>query len=164
MNWLLFTLSASFRRSRSSPSEVLLGKGLLKICSKFTGKHLCRSATSIKLQSNFIEIALRHGCSPVNLLHIFRKPFPKNTSGWLLLEKSIIKQILLGLSLNIKIYSPDVSKIQRRKALLNITHIEWINFDIQRKSMYMFKYINKFKQQIVVNNFMHKFNKHKEEK
>ena len=34
---------------------------------------------------NFIEIALRHGCSPVNLLHIFRTPFPKNTSGWLLL-------------------------------------------------------------------------------
>ena len=34
---------------------------------------------------NFIEIALRHGCSPVNLLHIFRTPFPSNTSGWMLL-------------------------------------------------------------------------------
>ena len=41
-----------------------------------------------KLHSNFIEIALRHGCSPVNLLHIFRTPFPKNTSGWLLLSAS----------------------------------------------------------------------------
>ena len=39
-----------------------------------------------KLQSNFIEIALRHGYSPVNLLHIFRTPFPRNTSEWLLLE------------------------------------------------------------------------------
>ena len=28
---------------------------------------------------------LRHGCSPVNLLHIFRTLFPKNTSGGLLL-------------------------------------------------------------------------------
>ena len=28
-----------------------------------------------------IEIVLRRGCSPVNLLHIFRAPFPKNTSG-----------------------------------------------------------------------------------
>ena len=30
---------------------------------------------------NFIEIVLWLGCSPVNLLHIFRTPFPKNTSG-----------------------------------------------------------------------------------
>ena len=33
---------------------------------------------------NFIEIALRQGCSPVNLLHIFRMPFPKNFSEGLL--------------------------------------------------------------------------------
>ena len=32
-----------------------------------------------KLQSNFIEIALRHGCSPVNLMHIFRTLFYKNS-------------------------------------------------------------------------------------
>ena len=38
------------------------------------------------MQSNFIEIALRHGCSPVSLLYIFRTPFPRNTSGWLLLN------------------------------------------------------------------------------
>ena len=34
----------------------------------------------INFQINFIEITLRHGCSPVNLLHIFRTPFLKNTS------------------------------------------------------------------------------------
>ena len=33
------------------------------------------------LETNFIEIALWHGCSPANLLYIFRTPFPKNTSG-----------------------------------------------------------------------------------
>ena len=33
----------------------------------------------------FIEITLWHGCSPVNFLHIFRTPFLKNTSRWLLL-------------------------------------------------------------------------------
>ena len=43
----------------------------------------------IKLLCNFIEIALRHGCSRVNLLHIFRTPFSKNTSRWLLLNLSI---------------------------------------------------------------------------
>ena len=37
------------------------------------------------MQSNFIEIILRHGRSPVNLLLIFRTPFPKNTSEGLLL-------------------------------------------------------------------------------
>ena len=52
---------------RSSHIEVLLVKGVLKIRSKFTGEHPCRS--------NFIEITLRHGCSPVYLLHIFRTPF-----------------------------------------------------------------------------------------
>ena len=34
---------------------------------------------------NFIEIKLRHGCFRVNLLHIFRIAFTKNTSWWWLL-------------------------------------------------------------------------------
>ena len=41
---------------------------------------------SIKLPCNFIEISFRHVCSPVNLLHIFRTPFPKNTSRGLLMS------------------------------------------------------------------------------
>ena len=72
---------------------MFLGKGALKICSKFTGEHPCRSAISAKLQGNFIEIALWHGCSPVNLLNIFKTPFYKNTSDWLLL-KEIISQAI----------------------------------------------------------------------
>ena len=76
---------------RSSRPEVFLEKGILKICSKFTGGHPCRSVISIKLQNSFIEIPLRHGCSPVNLLHIFRTPFLRNTSGWLLLYLSSTK-------------------------------------------------------------------------
>ena len=71
---------------RSSRSEVFLRKGVLKIRSKFTGEHPCRSVISIKLLCNFIEIALRHRCSPVNLLHIFRTPFPRNAFGGLLLD------------------------------------------------------------------------------
>ena len=71
---------------RSSHPEVFPGKVVLKIYSKFTGEYPCRSAISIKLLRNFIEIALQHGGSPVNLLHIFRTPFLKNTSGWLLLD------------------------------------------------------------------------------
>ena len=40
--------------------------------------------THVEVKS-FIEITLRHGCSTLNLLHIFRTAFPKNTSGGLLL-------------------------------------------------------------------------------
>ena len=72
--------------STSSHLEMVLGKGVLKICSKFTGKHPCWSVISIKLLCNFIDITLRHGCCPVNLLHIFKTLFSNNTSGWLLLN------------------------------------------------------------------------------
>ena len=74
------------KNSRRSTPEVFLRKGVLKISNTFTGKHPYRKKISIKLLSNFTEITLRHVCSPVNLLRIFRTPFPKNTSGWLLLK------------------------------------------------------------------------------
>ena len=60
---------------------MFLGKGVLKICSKFTGEHPCRNAISVKLLRNFIENTLQHECSPVNLLHIFRTHFLKYPSG-----------------------------------------------------------------------------------
>ena len=66
-------LKNRFRRNRP---EVFLGKCVLKICSKFTGGH------------SFIEITLWHACSLAILSHIFRTPFPKNTSERLLLKLS----------------------------------------------------------------------------
>ena len=60
---------------------MFLRKDVLKICRKFTGEHPCRNVNVMKLQSNFIEILLRHECSPVNMLHIFRTSFPSKTSG-----------------------------------------------------------------------------------
>ena len=54
------TLSTDYR---SSPPEVFLGKGDVKICSKFKGEHPCQSAISVKLFCNVIEIALRHDYS-----------------------------------------------------------------------------------------------------
>ena len=59
---------------QKQPSRGVLKKIVLKLCSKFTGEHLCRSVVSITLLCNFIEIALRHGFSPVNILHIIRAP------------------------------------------------------------------------------------------
>ena len=89
LRWIAIE-QVKLQATRSSHSEVSLRKGLLKICSKYTGEHPCRSVISIKLQSNFIEIALRHGCSSVNLLHIFRTPFLRNTSELLLLKQHYV--------------------------------------------------------------------------
>ena len=50
-----------------------------------------------KVLCNFFKITLRHGCSPVNLLHIFRTSFSKNTSGRLLLSFSSQKWIFLAI-------------------------------------------------------------------
>ena len=88
LNWVpfLFLVYASIK---SSHTEVFLGKGA-ETCSKFTEEYPCRSAISIKLLCSFIEISLRHGCSPVNLLHNFRTPFLKNNSEWLLLRFPIM--------------------------------------------------------------------------
>ena len=80
-------------RVRSSRPGVFLGKGVLKIWSKFTGEHPCWSAILIKLLCSFIEIALRHVCSPVKLLYFFRTPFSKNISGRLLVYVCKIFQI-----------------------------------------------------------------------
>ena len=71
---------------RSRHTDVFLGKGVLKRCSQLTGEHPCQRVISIQLLCNFIEVALRYGSSPVTLLHIFRRPFLKNTSWWLLLK------------------------------------------------------------------------------
>ena len=60
-----------------------------KKCSKFTEENPFQSVTSIKLQSNFIEITPHHGFAPVNLLHVFRTPFPKDTSEGLLLKSTV---------------------------------------------------------------------------
>ena len=59
---------------------------LRKRCSENMQQMYMRAPTSkCDLLRNFIEIPLRHGCSSVNLLNIFRTPFPKNTPGGLLL-------------------------------------------------------------------------------
>ena len=44
---------------------------------------------------DFNKVALRHGRSPVNLLHIFRTPFLKNTSGRLLVQVGIVISVTI---------------------------------------------------------------------
>ena len=79
-------LNFTINEPQKNPPEVVLKKGIPKICSKFTGEHPWRCVISIKLLCSFIEITLRHGCSPVNLLHSLGTPFYKITFDRLLLE------------------------------------------------------------------------------
>ena len=72
---------------------------LRKRCSKNI-QQIYRRTSMLKCEfskyvlCNFIEITLPQGCSCVNLLHIFRTPFYKNTSGELLL--SLMKEHVLS--------------------------------------------------------------------
>ena len=93
---------------------------VLKICNKSTGEKQCRSAISIKLQSNFVEITLRYGCSSVNLLHIFKRPFSKNHSGRLPQNlNNIISIIKRGTHLGI-----NAIKMLKKISLALLTQVE----------------------------------------
>ena len=83
------TFNSQITFCKSSRPEAFLRQDILKICRKFTGEHTCRSVISKNLFCSLIEITLRHGCSPINLLYIFRTPFLKHTSIWLLLFLSL---------------------------------------------------------------------------
>ena len=76
-------------------------KGFLGYFAKFTGKHLCQGLFLQKLPSRvvlkkryFEKVQQIYRRTP--MLHIFRTPFPRNTSGWLLLLliKSLLKKRL----------------------------------------------------------------------
>ena len=71
---------------KAAAQRCSLGKLFWKYATKSQENTNCRSAISVKQQKNFVEITLRHGCSPANLLHVFRTTFLKNLSGWLLLD------------------------------------------------------------------------------
>ena len=72
----------------------------MKRCSenmqKIYRKSPCQKTILIKLLSNFIEITLRYGCSPVKLLYIFRTHFPKCAPGGLLLKTYYLRTLTNG--------------------------------------------------------------------
>ena len=76
---------------------------------------------------NFIEIALRHECSPVNLLHIFKTSFPKKISGGLLLTNIPLIAMLLFLDLQLRICTAYQGNYVERSVL--------------RKALYLLFYI-----------------------
>ena len=75
------SFSATFLRKQPS-------RGALKKSCSENMLQIYRRTSMPKCDFNKVdrnkEITLRYGCSPVNLLHIFRTPFFKDTSGRLL--------------------------------------------------------------------------------
>ena len=72
------------RSIQKQPRRSVLRKRCSKVMQQIYRRAPMPKRSFNEVASNFIEIALRHGCSPINLLHISGKPFPKNTSGVLL--------------------------------------------------------------------------------
>ena len=77
---------------------------------------------SIKLLCNSFEIALRLGYSPVNLLHVLRTPFPRSTSGWLLLYVGYF----------VKIFRATIFRNTAEQLLFNIVLVKSIKCDALR--------------------------------
>ena len=101
-----------FSQKQKQPSTGVLKKTCSENMQWISGEHPWRSVISIKLQSNFMEITLSHGCSPVNLPHIFRTPFPRNTSRRLLLKITLwLTDILRHPQLKVSSYLNKILKI-----------------------------------------------------
>ena len=75
---------------QKQPSRGVLREKSSENMQQITGERPYRSVISIKLLCNFTETTLRHGCSPVNLQHIFSTPTYKNTYGGLLITISTL--------------------------------------------------------------------------
>ena len=97
---------------------------------------------SIKLRCNFIEIAIRCGSSPVNLLHISRTPFPRNTYGGLLLNftkhfyKVLVRLLMVAEELILLIFKLgiDLGNLEIRQIKFLLQQI----FDIKNRLIFMF--------------------------
>ena len=72
---------------QKSYPEVFLRKGFLK-----NMQQIYKKTSMPKLLG--IGASCSDDCSPVSLLHIFRTPFPKNTSGWLFLQLIAMRALI----------------------------------------------------------------------
>ena len=84
---------------QKQPSRAVLRKRCSENMQQIYSRTPMSKCDFNKVTFTFIEIALRHGCSPVNSLHIFRTSFPKNASEGLLLEVLTTNVLAASLSL-----------------------------------------------------------------
>ena len=79
-----FYVALNHLRPVFHPIQILSGVLLKKLSQKHPSRGVLRCSEN--MLCNFTETTLRHGCSPVNLLRIFRTTFSKNASRRLLLS------------------------------------------------------------------------------
>ena len=64
---------------RSSRPEMFCERGVIRIFTKFTGKHLCQSPLFNKVAglgtAAFLKKRLWHSCFPLNFVKFLRTPF-----------------------------------------------------------------------------------------
>ena len=74
-----------FRRNSRSNHRCSIIKGVLRIFTKFTGKHLCQSFFFNKVAglrpATLLKKRLWHRCFPVNFAKFLKTPFLRNTCG-----------------------------------------------------------------------------------
>ena len=122
-------LLAAEKNFRKQPPRGVLSKRFSENMQEIYRRTPCQNVISIKLQSKFNETTFRHGCSSVNLPHIFRIPFLKNTSGRLLLNfylwLTVAKMRLRLLAVNIFGHSTVATQILRLQLTLQIQKLKY---------------------------------------
>ena len=122
-------LLAAEKNFRKQPPRGVLSKRFSENMQEIYRRTPCQNVISIKLQSKFNETTFRHGCSSVNLPHIFRIPFLKNTSGRLLLNfylwLTVAKMRLRLLAINIFGHSTVATQILRLQLTLQIQKLKY---------------------------------------
>ena len=115
-------------KSQKQPSRGVLSKRCSENMQQIYRRTPMPKCDFNKVACNFIEITLRHGCFPVNLLHIFGTPFLKNTSGRLLLQLRRSDNFrYLQFICSIKICDIDLlSEISPTKKILKIFPISFL--------------------------------------
>ena len=100
------------RKNHKQPPRGVLRKRCSESIQQFYRRAPMLKCNFNKVARNVIEILLRYGCSFVNLLIIFRTPFPKNTSGGLLLKNYKSKIISNHLAMSQKMLLGSQSEVE----------------------------------------------------
>ena len=106
------------------------GNFLLQSSAQLFDTAFTITKSSFCLQSNFIEIILWQGCSPVNLLHIFRTPFFINTS----------ERLLLCFALHRMNWSFSIQNLPSRFFILPPASFKIIQYSFSQSHFHLFSY------------------------